>query len=110
MPISPWRDPTLTKPDLPAVEARDPWLSIAGTREAGTAWVDGDDPTDPTAQPAERTEGEHGPDPSMLGASVSCSLRTRTRTKERVSPQETARMRRSSTARRALIRALWPTG
>jgi monoterpene epsilon-lactone hydrolase len=45
--ISPWLDRTLSKPDLPAVEARAPWMSIAGTREAGTVWADGDDPTDP---------------------------------------------------------------
>ena len=49
--ISPWLDLTLSNPDLPAVEARDPWLSIAGTREAGTAWADGDDPTDPQLSP-----------------------------------------------------------
>ena len=50
--ISPWLDLTLSNPDLPAVEARDPWLCIDGTREAGTVWAGGDDPTDPRLSPA----------------------------------------------------------
>lgn len=49
--LSPWLDLTLSHPDLPDVEARDPWLRIAGLREAGRAWASGDDPTDPRLSP-----------------------------------------------------------
>ncbi|TFV55252.1 steryl acetyl hydrolase [Geodermatophilus sp. DF01-2] len=49
--LSPWLDLTLGHPDLPAVEARDPWLSRAGLLEAGHAWAGGDDPTDPRLSP-----------------------------------------------------------
>ena len=43
--ISPWLDLTLSHPELPALEARDPWLSRAGLLEAGRAWAGGEDPT-----------------------------------------------------------------
>jgi epsilon-lactone hydrolase len=49
--IAPWLDLTLSNPDLPAVEARDPWLSTAGLHEAASAWAGGDDPTDPRLSP-----------------------------------------------------------
>jgi monoterpene epsilon-lactone hydrolase len=49
--ISPWLDLTLSNPDLPAVETRDPWLSSAGLHQAARVWADGDDPTDPRLSP-----------------------------------------------------------
>jgi acetyl esterase/lipase len=49
--LSPWLDLTLSHPDLPALERRDPWLSILGTVEAGKVWADGDDPTQPRLSP-----------------------------------------------------------
>ena len=49
--VSPWLDLTLSNPDLPAVEARDPWLSSKGLHEAARVWADGDDPTDPRLSP-----------------------------------------------------------
>jgi monoterpene epsilon-lactone hydrolase len=49
--LSPWLDLTISNPDVPAVEARDPWLSSAGLRVAGDAWAGGDDPTGPRLSP-----------------------------------------------------------
>jgi acetyl esterase/lipase len=49
--LSPWLDLTLSNPDLPAVETRDPWLSSAGLHEAARVWAGGDDPTDPRLSP-----------------------------------------------------------
>jgi acetyl esterase/lipase len=49
--VAPWLDLTLSHPDLPAVEARDPWLSRVGLLEAGRAWAGGDDPRDPRLSP-----------------------------------------------------------
>jgi acetyl esterase/lipase len=49
--LSPWLDLTLGHPDLPAVEARDPWLCSVGLAEAARAWAGGDDPTDPRLSP-----------------------------------------------------------
>lgn len=49
--LSPWLDLTLSHPDLPALEPRDPWLNIDGTAEAGRAWAGGDDPTQPRLSP-----------------------------------------------------------
>jgi epsilon-lactone hydrolase len=49
--LSPWLDLTLSNPDIPAVEARDPWLSSAGLRVAGLSWAGGDDPADPRVSP-----------------------------------------------------------
>lgn len=49
--LSPWLDLTLGHPDLPAVEARDPWLSSAGLRVAAASWAGGDDPTQPRLSP-----------------------------------------------------------
>ena len=37
--IAPWLDLTLSNPDLPAVEARDPWLNSAGLHVAAAAWA-----------------------------------------------------------------------
>jgi len=49
--LSPWLDLTISNPDVPAVEERDPWLSSRGLRVAGAAWAGGDDPTDPRLSP-----------------------------------------------------------
>jgi acetyl esterase/lipase len=49
--ISPWLDLTLSNPDLPTVEARDPWLCSVGLAEAARVWAGGDDPTDPRLSP-----------------------------------------------------------
>jgi monoterpene epsilon-lactone hydrolase len=49
--LSPWLDLTLSHPDLPALEPRDPWLNIGGTVEAGKVWAGGDDPTQPRLSP-----------------------------------------------------------
>ncbi len=49
--LSPWLDLTLSHPDLPALEPRDPWLSIVGSIEAGKAWAGGDDRTQPRLSP-----------------------------------------------------------
>jgi acetyl esterase/lipase len=49
--LSPWLDLTLSHPDLPTVEARDPWLCSVGLAEAAKAWAGGDDPTDPRLSP-----------------------------------------------------------
>jgi acetyl esterase/lipase len=49
--LSPWLDLTLSHPDLPALERRDPWLNIDGTIEAGKVWAGGDDPTQPRLSP-----------------------------------------------------------
>ena len=49
--IAPWLDLTMSNPGIPAVEARDPWLSRAGLHVAAAAWAGGDDPTDPRLSP-----------------------------------------------------------
>ena len=49
--LSPWLDLTISNPDVPAVEARDPWLAGVGLRVAGRAWAGGDDPTGPRLSP-----------------------------------------------------------
>jgi epsilon-lactone hydrolase len=49
--IAPWLDVSLGNPELPAAEARDPWLSSVGLREAGRAWAGGDDPSLPALSP-----------------------------------------------------------
>ncbi|SOE02805.1 Acetyl esterase/lipase [Blastococcus haudaquaticus] len=49
--IAPWLDLTMGNPGIPAVEARDPWLSRAGLHAAAAAWAGGDDPTDPRLSP-----------------------------------------------------------
>ncbi|WP_081788294.1 alpha/beta hydrolase fold domain-containing protein [Candidatus Blastococcus massiliensis] len=49
--VAPWLDLTLSNPDLPAVEARDPWLSSTGLHVAAAAWAGGDDPTGPRLSP-----------------------------------------------------------
>jgi acetyl esterase/lipase len=49
--IAPWLDLTMSNPDIPRVEARDPWLCRAGLREAASAWAGGDDPTDHRLSP-----------------------------------------------------------
>jgi len=49
--VAPWLDLTLGNPGIPAVEARDPWLSPEGLHVAAAAWAGGDDPTDPRLSP-----------------------------------------------------------
>lgn len=49
--LSPWLDLTIGNPGVPAVEARDPWLSSVGLRVAGESWAGGDDPTQPRLSP-----------------------------------------------------------
>ena len=49
--LSPWLDLTISNPDVPTVEERDPWLSSRGLRVVGEAWAGGDDPTDPRLSP-----------------------------------------------------------
>ncbi|MER6177660.1 alpha/beta hydrolase [Streptosporangium sp. NPDC001681] len=49
--LSPWLDITMSHPDIPVVERRDPWLSSVGLIEAGRAWAAGDDPRDPRLSP-----------------------------------------------------------
>ena len=49
--LSPWLDLTISNPDVPAVEARDPWLSSLGLHEAADAWAGGDDQTIPQLSP-----------------------------------------------------------
>jgi epsilon-lactone hydrolase len=49
--LSPWLDLTLSNPELPVVQARDPWLALVGLREVGPSWAGGDDPTDPRLSP-----------------------------------------------------------
>jgi monoterpene epsilon-lactone hydrolase len=49
--ISPWLDLTMSHPDLPEVETRDPWLCSAGLHEAAKAWAGDDDPTGPRLSP-----------------------------------------------------------
>ncbi|WP_247827019.1 alpha/beta hydrolase [Arthrobacter antioxidans] len=50
--FSPWFDVTATNPDIPAYEAVDPMLSVAGGVQAGLWWADGDDPRTPLVSPA----------------------------------------------------------
>ncbi|MGY1745363.1 alpha/beta hydrolase fold domain-containing protein [Blastococcus sp. SYSU D00695] len=49
--LSPWLDLTLSHPDLPAAERRDPWLATAGLRVAAAAWAGGEDPAGPRLSP-----------------------------------------------------------
>ena len=49
--LSPWLDLTLSHPQLPEYERRDPWLARPGLLEAGLAWAAGDDPTSPPLSP-----------------------------------------------------------
>ncbi|TKJ30471.1 alpha/beta hydrolase [Blastococcus sp. CCUG 61487] len=42
--VAPWLDLTLSNPELPEVEKRDPWLSTPGLHVAAAAWAGGDDP------------------------------------------------------------------
>jgi len=49
--LSPWLDLTISNPGVPAVEARDPWLSSTGLRVAGESWAGGEDPTQPRLSP-----------------------------------------------------------
>jgi acetyl esterase/lipase len=50
--LSPWLDLTLSHPQLPEYERRDPWLARPGLIEAGLAWAGGDDPALPRLSPA----------------------------------------------------------
>jgi epsilon-lactone hydrolase len=49
--LSPWLDLTLSHPDLPEYERRDPWLARPGLAVSGEAWAAGDDPTSPPLSP-----------------------------------------------------------
>ena len=49
--ISPWLDLNLRDPAIPAVEARDPWLSSRRLRTNGRSWARGDDPAQPRLSP-----------------------------------------------------------
>lgn len=49
--IAPWLDLSIENPDIPAVEARDPWLSSAGLRVIGAHWAGERNPRDPAVSP-----------------------------------------------------------
>lgn len=49
--ISPWLDLTLTNPAIPAVEARDPFLTTSSLLAAARGWAGGDDPAQPRLSP-----------------------------------------------------------
>jgi len=70
--LSPWLDLTLSHPDLPAVEARDPWLSSAGLRVAGEAWAGGDDSTQPRLSPGNGPLAELAPIDVHVGTHEIC--------------------------------------
>jgi monoterpene epsilon-lactone hydrolase len=70
--LSPWLDLTLGNPELPAVQARDPWLSLVGLREVGPAWAGGDDPTDPRLSPLNGSLTELAPIDVYVGTRELC--------------------------------------
>lgn len=49
--ISPWVDLTMSHPDIPLIEVRDPWLSPVWLSEAARAWAGGDDLDLPALSP-----------------------------------------------------------
>lgn len=49
---APWFDLTLSHPEIPAIERRDPSLACVGLRIAGRLWAGEDDPRDPAVSPA----------------------------------------------------------
>lgn len=70
--LSPWLDLTLSHPDLPALEPRDPWLNIDGTVEAGKAWAGGDDPIQPRLSPINGELGGLAPMEVYVGTAELC--------------------------------------
>jgi acetyl esterase/lipase len=70
--LSPWLDLTLGNPELPAVQARDPWLSLVGLREVGPAWAGGDDPADPRLSPLNGPLAGLAPVDVYVGTSELC--------------------------------------
>lgn len=70
--LSPWLDLTLSHPDLPALEPRDPWLNIDGTVEAGKVWAGGDDPTQPRLSPINGTLAGLAPMDVYVGTRELC--------------------------------------
>lgn len=49
--LSPWLDVTLSNPEIPDVERRDPWLASVGLRLLGRSWAGDLDPADPRVSP-----------------------------------------------------------
>lgn len=49
--ISPWLDITMSDPDQPELDRHDPYLAIAGLREAGRLYAGSLDPNDPLVSP-----------------------------------------------------------
>lgn len=49
--ISPWLDLTVSNPEIPRLERRDPWLAAKGLAEAGRMWAAGDDIAQPSLSP-----------------------------------------------------------
>jgi monoterpene epsilon-lactone hydrolase len=49
--LSPWLDVTMTDPALPALDARDPYLGVAGLAEAGRIYAGALDRRDPRVSP-----------------------------------------------------------
>src|SRR4051794_6648363 len=75
--LSPWLDLTLGNPELPAVEARDPWLSSTGLREVGRAWAGGGGPTDPRLRPLNGAPAGPPPMGGTRGTPGPCPPRVR---------------------------------
>lgn len=49
--MAPWLDLTMANPDIPAVEARDPWLARTALHGVAAAWSNGLDLRDPRVSP-----------------------------------------------------------
>lgn len=49
--MAPWLDLTMANPEIPAVEARDPWLARAALHGVAEAWAKGLDLRDPRVSP-----------------------------------------------------------
>ncbi|MGN6781273.1 MAG: alpha/beta hydrolase fold domain-containing protein [Marmoricola sp.] len=49
--MAPWLDLTMANPEIPAVEARDPWLARAALHGVAEAWANGLDLRDPRVSP-----------------------------------------------------------
>jgi acetyl esterase/lipase len=65
--ISPWVDLTLSHPDIPLIEVRDPWLSPVWLAEAARAWAGGDDLTLPSLSPVNGPLGNLPPVDLYIG-------------------------------------------
>lgn len=50
--VAPWLDVTLSHPEVPLLEPRDPSLAVVGLRLAGRLWAGELDPRDPRVSPA----------------------------------------------------------